>query len=177
MEWNPQSLRLACALLALASVGSGPAVSPVARFGRDGDLLPPGAVARLGSARFRHLAMGVLWLPGDRTLLSSGPGEFCVWDAATGRLLRSAPIPCRPDEGPFPLDCPYSVALSPDGRTLATGHSGSRVRLWNADTLKELPQSFGQARENEPRDVGPLSFTPDGRRLVALTSSSGIPPV
>src|SRR5262245_15565470 len=63
-----------------------------ARTDRHGDPLPPGAVARLGAARWRspdavqHLA----FTPDGKIVLSLSDDELSRWDAATGRLLSTS---------------------------------------------------------------------------------------
>jgi hypothetical protein len=87
---NP-SLLLAVLLLIVAS-GGGPAAPPK---DAQGDPLPAGAVARLGSNRFRtsggvqSLAFG----PKDRTLLAHARDTVLVWDRKTGKELRRFAVP------------------------------------------------------------------------------------
>src|SRR6185369_6418671 len=61
---------------------------PADRFGNP---LPPGAVARLGDARFRHGGgvRKVVYTPDGRTLVTLGnDGLIQLWDAATGHERR-----------------------------------------------------------------------------------------
>src|SRR5581483_6780781 len=68
-----------------------------------GDALPAGAVARLGTTRWRHGATihFVAFGPEGKTLLTAGQdGTVRVWDTATGkevrRFTRPAPAAVRP---------------------------------------------------------------------------------
>jgi WD40 repeat protein len=78
-----------------------------------GDSLPAGAVARLGTVRFRHGGGALVFLPGDRTLLTVGEmnDSVQIWEADTGRLVREFSTK------------PVSIqrwALTPDGKQLVT---------------------------------------------------------
>src|SRR5215469_12758015 len=56
---------------------------------RYGDPLPPGAVARLGTVRYRFGGSSAAFLPDGRTVVSVRDGSaIYLWDARTGRLLR-----------------------------------------------------------------------------------------
>src|SRR4051794_20631118 len=75
-------------LLALALTAAQPP-----RTDSRGDVLPPGAVARLGSVRFHHPGgtVAAAFAPDGKTVVVVGNDPkglaFCFWDTATGKDL------------------------------------------------------------------------------------------
>jgi WD40 repeat protein len=67
----------------------------------------------------------------------------------------------------FGLHRPWSVAVSPDGRIMATGHWGV-VKLWSLETGERLAVLRGFDRY-----VVGLAFSRDGKRLAAGTDAGG----
>ncbi len=112
--------------------------------------LPQGALARLGTTRFRHgyYLFDVAYSTNGKVLASCGMGRgLCLWDSNTGRLLHHISNEPRPF---------LAFALSPDGRTVA-GPSGSVVKLWSVETGKELQVFTGNLE-----GVSALAFAPKG---------------
>ena len=92
--------------------GAGPAIATLSAI-NDDDPLPAGAIARLGTTRFRPLdgAEAAGFLPDNRTLvLTKLNGRLEYWDAQSGRFLKAVQFakPHVPE-----------AAHTPDGRFVA----------------------------------------------------------
>jgi serine/threonine protein kinase/WD40 repeat protein len=135
---------------------------------------PSGALLTNGPDGLRRWPVRAI--PASAELLRVGPpqqiaipgSDLCIARSLDGRVLASAQLDGgmvlhrdRPDQpvrlGPH-ADVRY-VAVSPDGRLVATGsHNGTKVRVWHAQSgklEKELPVEIGSWVE----------FSPDGRWL------------
>jgi WD40 repeat protein/serine/threonine protein kinase len=97
---------------------------------------------------YDHVFRVAFSLDGKR-LVSIGGGGLKVWDAQTGREV----LTIKAAYGP-------AVAISPDGKRLASG--GSEVKVWDAQTGVLLLSVPGQVE-----DVYGLAFSPDGKRLAS----------
>jgi WD40 repeat protein len=137
-----------------------------ARADRHGDALPAGAVARLGTQRFRSLeeVWDVAFSPNGRLLAVSSlirvgcrGGDSLrsvvgLWDAATGSPVHTIEVGSHIN----------SFAFSPDGAMFAV-RCGGPVVLWDVVTgrkVRELPL--------EPGDpCTEIAFMPDSKTLAA----------
>jgi WD40 repeat protein len=124
-----------------------------------GDPLPPGAVARLGTVRFRQgqPISALAFSRTGKTLVSVGGPDIHFWDAATGRPRRAV------------HQLADVVAMSPDGARLATGSDRS-VRLYSMETgaaIRSVGDNFGPFQA--------LAFSPDGKLLAGSTATPAGP--
>jgi RNA polymerase sigma factor (sigma-70 family) len=129
--------------------------APQVRRDRHGDPLPEGAIARLGTVRWRHgfYVHDLAYSPDGKMIAAVGPGRaITLWDADTGQEVRH--IPYRGGS--------FAVAFSPDGKTLASTDA-TLCRLWDVATGKELRQLKGHTKR-----VCGLAFAPDGKALATV---------
>ncbi len=135
------------------------------RVDRLGDPLPPDALLRLGTLRYRYLDHSgrSQRLRDGRTLLFTRRKGYVFWvDADTGRTRSTWALP----EGLL------FAGFSSDGR-LAVLHDGKRsLQLWDLITRKKI-QTFEDSGELA-NDVW-AAFSPDGRTVLTTIAVNGIP--
>jgi WD40 repeat protein len=140
-----------------------PAAEPL-RDAHD-DPLPPGAIARLGSMRFRHNAQIVaarFSADGKRLISANQRDGIRVWDRATGTMLQTAPYTAETARE-FGLRSPENYNLvSPDGKIRAVKLE-KMIRLVEAGTDKEV------GRVPVPHQhYNALAFSPDSAVLAVI---------
>jgi RNA polymerase sigma factor (sigma-70 family) len=127
---------------------------------RNGDPLPEGAIARLGSARWRHggRVQSVTFGPDGKTLASaSWDGSVRVWEAGTGRELATFP---ERGHGISAL----GVAYAPNGKILASCDNDKAIHLWDVATHKEIRTLLG----HEDR-AWSVAWAPDGQTIASAS--------
>jgi RNA polymerase sigma factor (sigma-70 family) len=154
------------------SPGAAPSVPPAQARSephrdRYGDPLPPHAVARLGTARFRHEgeAHSLVFSPNGKVLAALTAEGGVLWDARTGEGIRRLP------QLAGSLTIGRLIDFSPDGRRLAAPRDNNHVGLWDAASGKLL-QTFAVLPKHKDVLEPPgscclhtIRFSPDGRFL------------
>jgi WD40 repeat protein len=144
---------------AAADRGEGTPGGP-AKADRHGDPLPAGALARLGTVRFRHERWieQVAVAPDGRAVAAVAGNGLVLWDAATGRPLRRWTFTVL-------VHC---LAFAPDGRSVAVGGSDGLVRLLDPASGKELRRLAGHKPHHQSGfpGVSGVAFSADGKAIV-----------
>jgi WD40 repeat protein len=161
---------LIAAVIPCVAAGQGqPAAGPASRNDRHGDPLPPGALVRLGTIRYRQETPieQIVYSPDGRFAASDGDdADVRIWDGRDGRLLR------RIEVGPAEI---RALAFSPDSRALAV--ASYRLdpvrRAYFVDvTYAEVASGTRIVRGPWPEQdsVGAVALSPDHRLLATATT-------
>jgi WD40 repeat protein len=153
-------------------------VRPPASTDLAGDLLPDGALARLGSTRFLHAASPtqIAYAP-DGATLASFDGALYLWDPSTGRERH------RIETGAGHGIGHVQFAFAPDGQSLAViaQEVGNRIApgeghnvfpwtdLYDPRTGRKIRRFAGGGMDDG------LAFSPDGRVLAGAGFLDGKP--
>jgi WD40 repeat protein len=136
----------------------------------DGNPLPTGAVARLGSLRLRHEwdVRSVAFSPDGKKIASVSEHEdtIRIWDRATGALIHKFRAPGIFTTGDFFGRADCTCAFTPDGKSIAAG-AGSDVCFWDIQTRKEIKRFRSKCK-----GITALTFASDKRTFYCGGSDS-----
>jgi WD40 repeat protein len=172
MSMSGPALRVALVLplalwTALAGRADPPNGAKPARLDAHGDPLPEGAVARLGTVRFRptgYQGNSALALSPDGkvvALIGQFDDHLVFFDTATGKEVRRVKIPQSSQN---------FLIYSPDGKYLATVQMGG-LQLYDATTGTAVSR-FGRSGNSPRSGVWSAVFSADGK-VLALCESEG----
>jgi WD40 repeat protein len=117
------------------------------------------------------------WTSDGKQIVSGGlDGSAKLWDATAGTLVKEFKAYNEKDFPKGHREAVFCVALSPDGKTLATGSSDHLVKLWNvADgsvTLDLVNLNLGgPPTKSHSGWVYNVRFTNDGKYIVSVGSA------
>jgi WD40 repeat protein len=136
------------------------------RLDLHGDPLPEGAVARLGTVRFRHPgAVHAVAFSQDGKLLAASSDDLIrvvIWERATGRKLREIRLAGLASP-------PNHLRFSPDAKRLYGSYHygrGSALFAWDVETGASLPCPLTQAWL--------LGYAQEGREAILLHKETDI---
>jgi WD40 repeat protein len=152
MSIFPRLLPAACLTGLLTLIAGARAEAPADVFG---DPLPPGAVARLGTARLRHACNALTWAPDGKTLVSSGQdGLLRFWDPGDGKQVHQF-------KGAW-AGLINAITYTPDGKYLVFGTGDGVVHVVDDATGREI------------RTVGAPVGTPQQITGLGLRADDGV---
>jgi RNA polymerase sigma factor (sigma-70 family) len=140
------------------------------RRDRYGDPLPPGAIARLGTLRFRvrDEIKSLAFAPDGKTVAIASYGVLFLFDAATGKRLQHLSLP----DGVWGRENP--IAFSPDGKRLAR-RGGKK----DGQRYKEAVFVWDLASKGKPRDYDAehamwIGWSTDGEPLAVCLEKDAL---
>jgi WD40 repeat protein len=134
---------------------------------RDGNPLPDGAVARLGTLSFRlatsDQAHGSMALSHDgKRIAVFETGKVHVWEVETGKTLRQFDYPFHPGYV-------EPVAISADGKRVIAFNANSGVQAWDVETGEVL---FTHEEVGRSRASMGIGFLADGTAVYSRNFST-----
>jgi RNA polymerase sigma factor (sigma-70 family) len=131
-----------------------------------GDPLPPGALARVGTVRFRHnyRSRSLVFSPGGKTLADSTAGVVNLFDVANGKAERkTCALGFHAPEGAAAFAADGTILAAGSGRWDAKSGSASHtVELWDVTTGKVLHGFVGHQE-----GVTVIAFSRDVKMLAS----------
>ncbi|HEY1192204.1 MAG TPA: c-type cytochrome domain-containing protein [Gemmata sp.] len=144
----------------------------------DNGIMPLGVVWDLKAAKKRSLMFGghsgfyaMAFAPDGKSFaVTQGDGTLRLLDATKGESLGSG----LPSEGTGYSDerpgLAHSVAFTPDGKHLVTGHKDGTIVVWSAEGVRPLYSFLAHPKER----VWGVQFSSDGKRLVSSTVQGAV---
>lgn len=96
--------------------------------------------------------------PNGQFVASASFGTIRIWDLKAGRLVRTL-------NGVHSKKWVRSLAISPDGKTLASGGDDNNISLWNLSTGKSIASIVAHRGT-----VNALAFSRDGQTLASASN-------
>lgn len=159
--WDVQTARLIDTFAGLGTV-----IGNIS-FSHDGRLLAAGAGltlnvwdfhtrAKMHSLRHEYQGMGPVSFGPDDTLVAGGGSSFTIWNARTGKLLRTFNSVTTAGYGLT------SISMSRDGKTIVSTGYDKILRVWGAHTGAMRKEIKGHEKE-----ITIVAINPDGKSVAS----------
>jgi WD40 repeat protein len=133
-----------------------------------GDALPAGAIARLGTWCFPPA-------PKEYPLALAPNGKLLAVMSYRNIILLKAPTSYVVRRIPAAVASPAFLSFSPDSKTLALLDSGNVVHLWDLATGKERGQLRYPLLQHNDDPLAALSFSANGKYLAGISKAARWP--
>lgn len=128
-------------------------------------------VVQLKTGEMSHL----VFTPDNRRLITVGPDSLRLWDLATGRTVVNRATPGRDFGGYGTSFATWSVALAPNGRTLATGNADTTILLWDLSPPRPDKSAAPLTTAQIEACWTDLAGSDAGRAVAALARLADVP--
>jgi RNA polymerase sigma factor (sigma-70 family) len=135
-----------------------------------GDPLPPGALLRLGTLRFKHpnSAHALALSPDGKVVITAGNQQIIAWESATGKQLWNEPEPqIGGMSGSYAGENP--MAFDPSGNLITPALANS-FAIWNTATGRNRTVTVNGALANRQGHISSVDISSDGKTVVLGTS-------
>src|SRR3954464_2856175 len=156
VQWAVFAAGLTLLAVPLSSAQPRPAVDAY------GDLLPTGAVLRLGTTRLQTRG-GFAWAPDGQSLYTLKQGTVFVWDMNDGNCRETLAVPLIID--PFSSYGSH-LALSRDGNRIVCTDCYGTIAVWDLEASTMISTPADDVRNR--RENVALAIHPDGKSFVTL---------
>jgi WD40 repeat protein len=159
---------LRAAAVGAAEPPSAVSEKPAARTDLYGDPLPDGAIARLGTTRFRHggAAWALAYSPDGKTLAARTWDRIILYDTATGREIGRYPKT-------LPIVMGHTLAFMPDGKSLLFVEDVGKLTQWNL-TDAQSQRTFTASSRQPGEQQAEMQIAPDGKSIATTSSLSAV---
>jgi WD40 repeat protein len=155
------SIRASFVSLTLGLVAAAAEPQPP-KVDRHGDLLPQGAVARLGTIQHRMQPGVTKFTPDGKLIVAMSWGKYVsIFDAKTGRLTHTSILPCEPVLQSILFDDAERALLIRKASTV--GSERNQFEIWNIKRGKLI-----STISNVVSDWNLPLVSPDGRHVASL---------
>ncbi|MDE3088286.1 MAG: TIR domain-containing protein [Chloroflexota bacterium] len=113
------------------------------------------------------LVSNLVFGPDGKTLVALDGSNIILWDIATRRQIGQLPTG---DTSRVRNIRVRNIALSPDGKTIASGCDDKTIILWDIATRQQI----GQPLTGHTESISSVAFSPDGKTLASGSSDKTI---
>jgi WD40 repeat protein len=160
--WNLATGKETAAFAGRGDVAFTPDGKTLATGGYEGPLTLRALTTRkeIAAITFDYHVLRLAFTPDSKTLITAGEGPIKLFDAATGKARTTLKLVMTKNNANLVLD----LAVTADGKTLATGHADGTINLWDLGTgeSQAFPPGGGKLGR---REVASVAFSSDGKTL------------